>query len=301
MTRIKPKNTKAAKSAKGAKATKAAGPGAKANARTVVLSESGPQGTVVSYKAGPDDEWQVVVRRQGRNVPIEIFIDGEPTSADLLDGLKQGQLPASGITARLPKAVRAVPLSHVLIAAKYVNLPMTITALEEQGINVECKLKDLSAKQRRDTSRVLRQCESLARRYGTHEAPAGRLTRDRKRVLAEWADQLGELLEPEAAAEKVGGADVLESLEAAGLVFSLAAGQHVVYPEFQFLAPDYALGPLHTFITEAGSVSPWTSASWLVTRNLDLEDLTPLDWLEADEDRGWLWTVAERDAERMAQ
>lgn len=78
----------------------------------------------------------------------------------------------------------------------------------------------------------------------------------------------------------------------------------VVYPAFQFGdsgRPFEALPQLIEVLENRGRVDPWTIASWFVTPQSLLHEMTPAEWLAKGEDAELVVNAARRSAARLGR
>lgn len=77
------------------------------------------------------------------------------------------------------------------------------------------------------------------------------------------------------------------------------------FPAWQFTRLDSAqraaLAQAHHVLVSVGGISPWTAASWLLSKQTELEGAVPVRYAAAGGDLEQLVLVASRDAARAAQ
>ena len=121
-----------------------------------------------------------------------------------------------------------------------------------------------------------------------------------------WADRLGTLLETRDVINILGvSKQRVSTLVRGGRLIALPQAGRVRFPAWQFATNDpqdrEALAAAHHEIVAAGSVSPWTAASWFQQPHPELDARDPVSFLRDGGDRALLLEVASRDAARLAQ
>lgn len=122
---------------------------------------------------------------------------------------------------------------------------------------------------------------------------------------AAWRRHLGPLLSTKQVAELlgVGTRQAVNDRVQRGRILALSTeDRELAYPAFQFGTtgkPYPAITPLLEAFA-AARLSPHTIASWFVTPQAMLDDLTPARWLAEGRDTDSLLTVARRSAARAA-
>lgn len=121
-----------------------------------------------------------------------------------------------------------------------------------------------------------------------------------------WAQRLGTLLETRDVVDLLAvSKQRVSTLARDRRLIALSQAGRLRFPAWQFATSDAedrdCIAAAHAALTEQGSVSPWTAASWFRAQHPSLDDKDPVAFLRGGGDRSRVLEAAARDAARLAQ